>query len=95
MPNLASLAHDADLARLLACGNPITSKGLTAAQLRGSFQGIWEGRFSFFDFDSYRDVLAGRVRSLYEGPFRGQPQVWRIEETVMKLTPNDVEGGKG
>lgn len=92
---LKSEAHDVDLARLSACNNLYSGRGLTVAQLKGTLKGTWEGRFSFFDFDSYRDMLGGRVRSLYDGPFRAQPQVWKIEEIIVRLSDDTVEGGQG
>lgn len=95
LPVLASRVHDRDFARLSACIDPYASHGLPALYTQGDLAGSWEGRFSFFDFDSYRDMLGGRMRSLYEGPFGDQPQVWKIEERVVKLKKGDRPGGKG
>ncbi|PWZ02783.1 hypothetical protein BCV70DRAFT_197042 [Testicularia cyperi] len=92
---LSSRDHDRDVTRLLNCLDARTSPGLPPLFCQGMFQGTWEGRFSFFDFDSYREMLAGRMRSLYEGPFGEQPQIWKIREKVVKLGPGELEGGKG
>lgn len=93
--SLTSMDHDKDVTRLLSCLDPTRSPGLPPLFFKGMFEGIWEGRFSFFDFDSYREMLAGRMRSLYEGPFGEQPQIWKIKEKIVKLGPGEVEGGKG
>ncbi|KAJ1031845.1 hypothetical protein NDA13_002231 [Ustilago tritici] len=93
--SLTSLDHDKDATRLLACLDARQSPGLPPLFFKGMFEGIWEGRFSFFDFDSYREMLAGRMRSLYEGPFGEQPQIWKIREKLVKLGPAQLQGGKG
>lgn len=93
--NLRSRDHDKDVNRLLTCVSPYRSLGLNALAHIGDFEGSWEGRFTFFDFDSYRDMLGGKIRSLYEGPFGEQPQVWKIREHVVKINYADQEGGKG
>lgn len=101
IPTLASHIHDADFARLASCPDPYSSMGLPSLNSLGTIAGSWEGRFSFFDFDSYRDMLGGRMRSLYEGPFGDQPQVWRVEERVVKLkdgregSTGEYKGGRG
>lgn len=95
MAKLESEIYDREFTRLLSCGSPYQASGLGVAFFRGHFQGTWEGSFNFFDFDSYREMLSGRVRSLYEGPFRSQPQVWRLEETVIRLPAGAKEGGNG
>lgn len=83
--HLRSIDHDRDLARLVACRNPYSSPGLRPCFFEGVFAGAWEGRFSFFDFDSYREMLAGRMRYLYEGPFGEQPQVWKLREHFVRV----------
>ncbi|SPO19894.1 uncharacterized protein UTRI_00290_B [Ustilago trichophora] len=93
--SLTSADHDKDVTRLLSCLDATRSPGLPPLFFQGMFEGIWEGRFSFFDFDSYREMLAGRMRSLYEGPFGEQPQIWKIKEKLVKLGPGEAEGGKG
>ncbi|KAM0792476.1 hypothetical protein ACM66B_005150 [Microbotryomycetes sp. NB124-2] len=95
LPVLSSRIHDDDFIRLASCVDPYSSRGLPPLRLRGTFAGSWEGRFSFFDFDSYKDMLGGRMKSLYEGPFGDQPQVWKLEEKIVKLGKNEKPGGKG
>ncbi|GAA5845294.1 hypothetical protein JCM11251_006391 [Rhodosporidiobolus azoricus] len=95
LPTLSSRIHDSDFVRLASCIDPYSSLGLPKLYVRGSLNGSWEGRFSFFDFDSYRDMLGGRMRSLYEGPFGDQPQVWKLQERVVKLERGEKVGGKG
>jgi hypothetical protein len=95
LPTLSSHTHDRDFIRLASCIDPYSSLGLPKLYTRGDLTGSWEGRFSFFDFDSYRDMLGGRMRSLYEGPFGDQPQVWKIEERVVKLEKGQKLGGSG
>lgn len=73
--------HDRDFARLRACYDPFLCKGMSRPAWRGSWEGCWEGNFSFFDFDAFREMLAGQSRALYEGPFGEQAQVWRLTET--------------
>ncbi|KAI5476237.1 hypothetical protein MNV49_007937 [Pseudohyphozyma bogoriensis] len=93
-PELSSKIHDKDFVRMASCVDPYSSLGLPTLYCRNEIAGSWEGRFSFFDFDSYRDMLGGRMRSLYEGPFGDQPQVWRIEEKVVRI-PRGRQGGSG
>lgn len=95
LATLSSTAHDFNFHRLQACASSSKHPGLDISLLRGQFAGVWEGRFTFFDFDSYREMLGGRVRSLYEGPLRAQPQIWRIEEHIVEVTNDHPEGGKG
>ncbi|GAA5970151.1 hypothetical protein JCM11641_000289 [Rhodosporidiobolus odoratus] len=95
LPTLASHIHDRDFIRLASCIDPYSSLGLPKLYSRGQLTGSWEGRFSFFDFDSYRDMLGGHIRSLYDGPFGDQPQVWKLEERVVKLEAGEKVGGKG
>ncbi|KAH8926700.1 hypothetical protein BT69DRAFT_1238772 [Atractiella rhizophila] len=89
-----SALHDRDWARLVSCLDPQKSEGLPDLFFKGAFEGTWEGRFSFFDFDSYRDMLGGEMISLYEGPFGCQPQVWKLEEKLVKVTEEEM-GGSG
>lgn len=88
--------HDKDFQRLLSCTSPYSAPGLGVLSLVGCFEGSWEGRFTFFDFDSYRDMLGGKIRALYEGPFGEQPQVWKIREHIVKVDNRENwEGGRG
>lgn len=95
LATLSSTSFDFTFHRLQACASPDGHPGLDLTSLRGQFAGVWEGRFTFFDFDSYREMLGGRVRSLYEGPLRAQPQIWRIEEHVVEVSDDLPEGGRG
>lgn len=95
LPVLSSRVHDRDFIRLASCIDPYSSLGMPKLYTRGDLTGSWEGRFSFFDFDSYRDMLGGRMRSLYEGPFGDQPQVWKLEERVVRLERGQRPGGRG
>nr|XP_019008842.1 uncharacterized protein I206_06526 [Kwoniella pini CBS 10737]OCF47623.1 hypothetical protein I206_06526 [Kwoniella pini CBS 10737] len=79
-----SKIHDLDFARLKACHDPLSSKGLKSPKWKGSWDGCWEGTFSFFDFDAFREMLAGHARALYEGPYGEQAQVWRMKETYVR-----------
>ena len=80
----SSLAHDRDFARLLKCYDPSSCRGMNRGAWRGSWNGCWEGNFSFFDFDAFREMLAGHSRALYEGPFGEQKQVWKMTETWVR-----------
>lgn len=95
LARLRSKDHDRDVARLLSCLDPRSSIGLKPLFFAGQFEGAWEGRFSFFDFDSYREMLVGRMRSLYEGPFGEQPQVWKVRERILRVSSGEPEGGQG
>jgi hypothetical protein len=93
--SLQSTDHDIDISRLLACASPHHSAGFRVTDHIGKLQGSWEGRFAFFDFDSYRDMLGGKIRALYEGPFGEQAQVWKLREHVVKVEQGQYAGGKG
>lgn len=92
---LRSIDHDKDVERMLSCTSPYLSAGLSLESHIGSIDGAWEGRFTFFDFDSYRDMLSGKIRSLYEGPFGEQPQVWKIREHIVEVDSEESMGGSG
>ncbi|WVW78827.1 hypothetical protein I302_100789 [Kwoniella bestiolae CBS 10118] len=79
-----SKLHDLDYQRLKSCFDPYASKGLRSTNWRNSWEGCWEGTFSFFDFDAFREMLAGHSRALYEGPYGEQAQVWRLTETYVR-----------
>lgn len=87
-PALASSVHDFELERLLACHNSLSSPGLSWQRHRNLFQGTWEGRFCFFDFEHYRSMLGGNMRYLDNGNYSLQPQVWKLKETVVRLRPS-------
>lgn len=90
-----STAHDKDLLRLLACASPTRSLGLRPSFSAGEFAGSWEGRFCFFDFDAYRQMLQGDMRALYDGSFGEQPQMWKLKERMVRLHPPEQVGGTG
>lgn len=76
-----SANHDRDFARLRSCFDPFSCKGMKRSAWRGSWEGSWEGNFSFFDFEAFKEMLAGKSSALYEGDFGEQAQVWRLSET--------------
>ncbi len=84
--------HDRDFQRLVSCYDPSVCKGMKRTMWRGSWEGCWEGNFSFFDFDAFREMLAGQSRALYVGPFGEQAQVWRLEETFVRPKSNSRKG---
>jgi hypothetical protein len=92
---LKSKDHDRDIKRLLTCQLPYKSLGLKTFFHLGQFEGSWEGRFAYFAFESYRDMLGGKLKSLYDGQFGEQPQVWKVKEHIIKLKPDEVQGGRG
>ena len=90
-----SRQHDRDFTRLISCYDPSVCRGMKRASWRGSWDGCWEGKFSFFDFDAFRDMLAGQSRALYEGSFGEQAQVWRLKETYVRPVGHKGTKGKG
>jgi hypothetical protein len=79
----SSTSHDRDWTRLTSCYDASTSKGMKVRDWRNAFEGCWEGNFSFFEFEAFKQMLAGHSRALYEGPFGEQAQVWRLTETYI------------
>ncbi|KAG8994385.1 hypothetical protein FRB90_000446, partial [Tulasnella sp. 427] len=81
-----STVYDADFRRLTSCLNPYI-RSLPPGESfypPGTFAGVWEGRFTFLEFDQYRDMLVGfklppivKVDELLGGQ---QPQVWKVNE---------------
>ncbi|KAG8939564.1 hypothetical protein FRC00_013801 [Tulasnella sp. 408] len=81
-----STVYDGDFRRLTSCLNPYI-KSLPPGESfypPGTFAGVWEGRFTFLEFDQYRDMLVGfklppivKVDELLSGQ---QPQVWKVNE---------------
>ncbi|KAK4685588.1 hypothetical protein P7C73_g4567, partial [Tremellales sp. Uapishka_1] len=76
--------HDRDFERMRACYDPSLCRGMKPAAWRKSWDGYWEGNFSFFDYDAFREMLAGHMSALYEGPFGEQAQVWKLKETYVR-----------
>lgn len=91
-PSLESKVHDADFNRLLACTDGQNSAGLTLRDSRGLFAGLWEGNFTFLDYDAFRDMLSGANKAMYYGAYGEQAQVWRLRETVVRRTTSDQSG---
>jgi hypothetical protein len=82
---LQSSLHDRDFLRMTKCHDPINGAGMSRKSWRGSFNGCWEGTFSFFDFDAFKAMLAGQRRAMYEGHYGEQRQVWRLLETYVRV----------
>jgi hypothetical protein len=87
-PAAASLSHDADYARLLACHDGQAAPGRPISAWRGVFGGAWEGTFTFLDYDAFRDMLSGidGTKPVYSGPYGEQAQVWKLRETFIRPT---------
>ena len=91
---MPSLYHDREWQRNLACHDPHTSTGLPPLTFRGELQGFWRGKFLFFDFEQYRQILAGDMRGVYTGSFSEQVAEMELRETVVKVRLEEV-GGRG
>ncbi|KAL9940565.1 hypothetical protein V8E36_000053 [Tilletia maclaganii] len=87
----SSLTYDADFHRLQRTQSPFSSPGLPPLTYSTQFAGTWEGRFAFFDFDSYREMLSGRMGGLFEGQYGEQAQVWKLEEKVVRVRRKVVD----
>lgn len=92
---LESKIHDRDFIRLTKCHDPISGIGMSRKCWKGSWNGCWEGNFSFFDFDAFRMMLAGQKRALYEGQYGEQKQVWRLVETYVRVKRDRQVDTKG
>ncbi|EIW70963.1 hypothetical protein TREMEDRAFT_27348, partial [Tremella mesenterica DSM 1558] len=91
---LPSKIHDKEWQRNTVCQDPHTSPGLPPLTFRGDLQGVWKGRYLFYDFGTYRDILAGDMKAVYTGDFAEQSMEMKLKETVIKVRKEDV-GGKG
>ncbi|RSH90140.1 hypothetical protein EHS25_001474 [Saitozyma podzolica] len=89
-----SQLHDRDFERLRRCFDPLTCLGMPRTAWRGMLDGCWEGNFSFFEFEAFREMVAGQSRALYEGPFGEQAQVWKLKETYVRPI-GSARGNKG
>lgn len=89
-----STVHDHDYKRLRRCLDPTISSGLAIEDFYGKIAGCWEGHFSFFDFDAYRNMLSGEARALYEGQFGEQAQVWKVLEVYVRPKANVTRSSK-
>lgn len=91
---LPSIYHDREWQRNSVCQDPHTSPGLPAMTFHGELRGFWRGKFLFYDFELYRQILAGDMRGLYTGTFAEQVAEMELEETVVRVRKEDV-GGQG
>ncbi|ORY29530.1 hypothetical protein BCR39DRAFT_170415 [Naematelia encephala] len=91
---MPSIYHDREWQRDTMCQDPHTSPGLPPLTFRGELQGFWRGKFLFYDFDMYRQILAGNMRGVYTGTFAEQAAEMEFKETVIKVRKEEV-GGDG
>jgi hypothetical protein len=91
---LPSIYHDREWQRNIMCQDPHKSPGLPPLTFRGTVQGFWRAKFLFYDFDMYREILAGNMREVYTGTFAEQAAEMELKETVVKVRFEDV-GGNG
>lgn len=91
---LPSIYHDREWQRNSVCQDPRSSPGLPALTFAGELNGFWRGKFLFFDFELYRQILAGDLRSLYTGTFAVQVAELELRETVVRVRKEDI-GGDG
>jgi hypothetical protein len=61
---------------------------------RKAIEGFWRGKFLFYDFDMYRQILGGNMRAIYTGTFAEQAAEMELEETVIKIRIEEL-GGDG
>ncbi|KAJ9113828.1 hypothetical protein QFC19_000021 [Naganishia cerealis] len=94
-PYLVSTQYDQDFIRSMSCASPITSPGLPALYYRNKIEGTWKGAYIFFDFEAYRRLLTGNLRSLYEGAYGHQECEWNILETVINVRLDRLGGNGG
>lgn len=92
---LLSTQYDQDFMRSMSCASPITSPGLPALFYRNKIEGTWKGAYIFFDFEAYRRLLTGNLRSLYEGAYGHQECEWNILETVINVRMDRLGGNGG
>ncbi|KAK8861448.1 hypothetical protein IAR55_002267 [Kwoniella newhampshirensis] len=91
---MESSLHDREWQRNTMCQDPHTSQGLPATTFRGQIQGFWRGKFLFYDFELYRQILAGNMRGVYTGTFAEQAAEMELKETLIKVRLDDI-GGEG
>jgi len=60
----------------------------------GDLNGYWRGTFLFYDFEMYRQIIAGDMRAVYTGQFSAQNVEMQLKETVVKIRKDQV-GGEG
>lgn len=90
---LPSIYHDREWQRNSVCQDPYTSPGLPAMTFYRELQGFWRGKFLFYDFEMYRQILAGDMRGLYTGTFAEQVAEMELHETVIRVKREEVGGG--
>jgi D-serine deaminase-like pyridoxal phosphate-dependent protein len=56
--------------------------------------GYWRGTFLFYDFEMYRQIIAGDLRAVYTANFSAQQVEMQLVETVIKI-PKAQVGGEG
>ncbi|OCF58022.1 hypothetical protein L486_04049 [Kwoniella mangroviensis CBS 10435] len=91
---IPSAEHDREWQRNTMCQDPHTSPGLPPLTFANQIKGFWRGKFLFYDFDLYRQILAGNMRGVYTGTFAEQAAEMELFETIIKL-PKAQLGGKG
>ncbi|KNF02072.1 hypothetical protein PSTG_04570 [Puccinia striiformis f. sp. tritici PST-78] len=82
---LKSVDYDREFARQTSCLDPFISPGLQFDSYQGCFKGGWDGQFGFFDLSSYRQMLLGRIESVYEGRYGDQNQVYKVQEFIVRV----------
>ena len=91
---MPSIYHDREWQRDTVCQDPHTSPGLPPLTYRGELEGFWRAKFLFYDFDHYRQILAGNMRGVYTGTFAEQAADMEFRETIIKVRVEEV-GGTG
>jgi hypothetical protein len=91
---LPSIYHDREWQRNSVCQDPNTSPGLPPLTFLGDLNGYWRGTFLFYDFEMYRQIIAGDLRAVYTGQFSAQSIEMQLKETVIKIRKDQV-GGEG
>jgi hypothetical protein len=61
---------------------------------RHRFEGLWQGKYIYFEFTAYQSALGGNIRSIYDGAFGEQEQEMFLQEIVINMRLDQV-GGKG
>lgn len=91
---MPSLYHDTEWQRNTTCQDPHTSPGLPPLTYYGRLQGFWRGNLLFYDFDSYRQMLAGNTAAVYTGTFSQHAVELELVETVIRIREEEA-GGHG
>lgn len=91
---LPSLYHDLEWQRNSVCQDAHNGAGLPPLTFYKRMSGFWRGEMLFFDFDGYRQALAGNVHALQTGTFHRNAVEFELEETVIRVPESEV-GGRG